>query len=541
MQDHPSWRLLPVAVPGIPNLLVSTAFTAESYVVHLSDLANVWVEAMDRKPIVKRGLVEDTSIDPTDGPDQIRRMLELLRAAFDVDDPEHANTTLSLTKDSDDDSLALHVTCILPKPLKPFRWPMCFKKCLPSTLTTELVLPFVQAHEARAQEISSLIAALREKDSVITRLVDKLEATGMGLEHVFSSLSGKRKVSRATAEAKIKGLAPFVEADFRNTSAEKQYTAGPADMPALLSSVFGVTGGLKYKTDLDLEASTSLNNWWTKLSQGKQLMLVDRPKEEITKDPLPPKSTEPKGDGDDDDDDFQVQATPPRLSAARKRDIDTRPQTIDDDETSDGEDAPDALESVPLPLKTVVTGKPSNSRIGAIGRHKKPSSSPPRQVAPPPAKPTKRHSYGDDSDTASDTASEILSVGSKASPPPSSHKALQRRGGLGRIGGKAKEMTLEAEPHRCPSPAGSKGQLSPIPTRHRLGVIGKKAPSQTIDTRAESTSDDERGRSKTPAATQSKERPRETSQERADRKRAELQRDLEWKAAAGPAKKKRKF
>jgi hypothetical protein len=34
---------------------------------------------------------------------------------------------------------------------------------------------------------------------------------------------------------------------------------------------------------------------------------------------------------------------------------------------------------------------------------------------------------------------------------------------------------------------------------------------------------------------------RETSQERADRKRAELQKEIEKRAAAGPAKKKRKF
>jgi hypothetical protein len=69
-------------------------------------------------------------------------------------------------------------------------------------------------------------------------------------------------------------------------------------------------------------------------------------------------------------------------------------------------------------------------------------------------------------------------------------------------------------------------------------MIGKKAASP--EPSAASASDDTRGRSKTPAA-ESKKQARETSQERADRKRAELQREIEKRAAAGPAKKKRKF
>ena len=53
---------------------------------------------------------------------------------------------------------------------------------------------------------------------------------------------------------------------------------------------------------------------------------------------------------------------------------------------------------------------------------------------------------------------------------------------------------------------------------------------------------DDNGRGRSCEATQpTREAPRETSQERADRKRDELKRELEKKAAAGPAKKKRKF
>ncbi|KAK3341910.1 XRCC4-like factor-domain-containing protein [Lasiosphaeria hispida] len=530
MFDHPSWRLLPVAVPGIPNLLVSTVFAPESYTLHLTDLANVWTESMERKPIIKRGLVEDTSIDPSDGPDQLRRMLELLRAAFDLDDAEHANTSLSIGTDKDD-SLLIQVTCILPKPLKPFKWPMHLSKRPHSVLATELVLPLIQAHEARACEIDTLVVALREKDAIITRLVDKLEATGTGLEHVFNPLSGKRKVTRAIAEGGVKGLAPFSEADFRNKASELQVTTGLVDVTSLLDGVFGVTG-ITYRSDMGLEASPILNDWWTKLGQGKNIVLADRSRTRKTSTPVTSQTVGTKTE--DDDGDFQVQATPPGLSSARKRGPSTRPAPVDDDETTDGEDD-EISDTLPLPSSSLA--KSSGARIGALGKHKNPTSSPPQATTSP------RLAQGKGKQVASDTGSETASDdehGTTSPPHLSPPKPPPRRGGLGRIGGRPRETTPVAEPTRSPSLAVTKEPSSP-PRRHKLGMIGKNIASAESVTQAESRNDDTRGRSSTPATASNRGLPRETSQERADRKRAELQKDLERRAAAGPTKKKRKF
>lgn len=531
MSNHPSWRLLPVTAPDIPTLLVSATFTKDSYHFRLTDLANVWVENMERKPIIKRGLMEDTSIDPSDGPDQIRRMLELLRAAFDHDDPEHSDTSLTLARDDDNDSLVLHVTCVLPQPLKPFKWPMELKKSPQSNLATELVLPMVQAHEAKLREIDQLISALCEKDGIITRLVDKLEATGTGLEHVFNSLSGKRRVTRAAAEAKVKGLAPFSEAEFRNSTSELRSVAQPSDVSTLLEDVFGTTG-LTYKSDLDLEASATLNDWWTRIGKGKHVALVGKPSKKKARTPSPPPATEPKVK-EEDVDDFQVQVTP---SAVRKRDTRARPQleTTNDDETSSGEDedqpvVPSARkEHAPSPSKA------AKSRIGVLGGRKAPSTSPVTRQTPPRKAASKKApgSYNDDSETASDD--DEKDQGHSPSPPP---KQLPNRGGLGRSGGKAKPDPPSPEPKETISPAQVDDRSSPAPKRHKLGIIGRHTPNP--DAGASAASDDGRGRSK--SKTPAKDQHRETSQERAERKRAELQKELEARAAAGPAKKKRKF
>lgn len=517
MSAHPSWRLLPAAAPGIPNLLVSTAFTADSYSVHLTDLANVWVESMDRKPIIKRGLVEDTSIDPSDGPDQIRKMLELLRASFDISDPEHSNTSLTLARGDDGDSLVVHVTCLLPKPLKPFKWPMHLKKCQQSTVATELVLPLIQAHEARAREIGHLIGLLREKDSVIARLTDKLEATGIGLEHIFNSLSGRRKVTRAAAEERVKGLGPFSEAEFRSKAAELCPVAKSSDVSTLLDAVFGPPG-LRYKSDLELEASTALNDWWTKLAKGKNVNLSQKPVPRKMETPSLPRDSEAKKD---DEDDIQVQATPPGLPSLRTRDSRTRPEAADDDETSDGEDSAEA------PAPTTL----SPARVNAAKRAPPPTGKPQQSTT----------TKGVLTDDHSETASEPEGVGMESSPPPSTPKHRPRVGGLGRIGGKAKQETTAAPLVRSPSPTAPGGKPNVMPRRQKLGVIGKKQASPVPEAPATSTSDDGRGRSKTLAPEPEKEPVRETSLERADRKRAELEKELEKRAAAGPAKKKRKF
>jgi hypothetical protein len=504
--------------------LVSTAFTEDSYTVHLSDLANVWVERLDRKPIIHRGVVEGTSIDPSDGPDQIRRLLELLAAALDSKDAEHANTSLVLTRGDDGDSLVLHITCLLPEPLEPLKWQMRLKKCPQSTIATELVLPLIQAHEARMRDIDRLVSLLGDKDAVINRLIDKLEATGTGLEYVFHALSGKRKATRATAEAKVKGLAPFSKADFRSQAAELGEVAQASDVSALLRTVFGASG-LQYSSDLDIEASSVLNDWWTKISKGKKIVLSEHSGKKESRKTPPPLEPEPSKE---EEDDFQVQATPPGLRSGKMPDH--RSRIAEDDETSDGEDIAEPTTRSPVTKATART-KGSGAQRGTIGRHKRPSPSPPPPSASQRSTASRTVPAGSDSETASEGDGDDT----HSSPPRSPQKPLPKRGGLGRIGGKPRTETAAS---KSPSPAPPEGEASQLPKRHKLGVIGKKAPSPGHEA---SGNDDSRGRSNTPATAPKEGRVRETSQERADRKRAELQREMEKRAAAGPAKKKRRF
>ncbi|KXJ96132.1 hypothetical protein Micbo1qcDRAFT_158335, partial [Microdochium bolleyi] len=110
----PQWRPLPT-FPGLPQLFVAAVFgrstaastssslpaAAASYTIHVTDLATVWTESLDKKGILKRSLVEETSIDLIDADaEQWSVFLAKLGAAFDPGSPDHAGTSLTLAAGS---------------------------------------------------------------------------------------------------------------------------------------------------------------------------------------------------------------------------------------------------------------------------------------------------------------------------------------------------------------------------------------------------------------------------------------------------------
>ncbi|KAL1864047.1 hypothetical protein VTK73DRAFT_6249 [Phialemonium thermophilum] len=559
------WRPLRLTGPGIPTLLVCTEFTAQSYKVQITDMANVWTEALEKKPVIMRSLREDTSIDPTEGPDQIQKLLDLLRAAFDPTSPAHGDTSLELSRASagegDSDSLVIRITVILPGGLRPLRWPMYLKKEPQSAIATELVLPLIQAHHTVVHQISELVAALREKDKVISRLVDKLEAMGTGLEYVFTSLSGRKKVTRAAAEERIKGLAPFRESDFRSRQDEASDENGPADVLTLLDSVFDGKG-LTYSASLDIDESPELNDWWTKIGRGEPMALVDRGKA-TGKRVASPKPAGHDGRGgkssaeEDESDEFQVQVSPPIRGAARGRDASSTHRGTHEDggsETSDGDEVAESLERTKVSETTRATAhggpaKQSTSRLGMIGKRAKPPSSPPPEPERPPSpvstSPPHQSNIDDD---GTPTASDVSDAEEEENEPPPHvraspkppHSSPVKRPGLGYIGGRANRASKTPPPHGRPA------EDAVTPKRGKLGAIGRGNVAEAADIRgrvatASPTKDLGAGETSGAQDEDKAKRQRETSVERADRKRAELQRELEKRAAGGPAKKKRKF
>ncbi|RYP08722.1 hypothetical protein DL764_001742 [Monosporascus ibericus] len=550
MTSHSKWRPLPT-FPDLPALLVSPGFDVESssYSVQVTDLANIWAENLDRKGILRRSLNEDTSIDLSDGDrEQWRVFLTKLEAAFDSASPDHEHTSLALSRHNDG-GLVLQVTCVLPKPLEPLRWPVFLTKRQPDVLASELVVPLIQANQVRTQETDYLVARLKEKDAVITRFVDKLQALGTGLENVFYGLPIKRKVTRTMAEEKVQGLAPFNEHGWRSQCAPM--LKAHQGVPSLIFDAFSngeIPGGRNVKVP------EQVNDWWMKFSPTSAVI---SPKEQAASTTLRasvPQKNKPPADGDDD---FQVQATPPSptksyeckqaaTQGGETTDEDDSPTDIPDSHpntepmsrphigTLGGRKAPSqaqsqsqsyrtvpdndetASESEEEPMKRKPVAKARSNMVGSIGRTKQATPSPMKSSSPAPT--PRDDGYNDETESESDT-------GSGSRPSQKSAPVHRKKGGIGQIGGRSRATT----PRVTPAPADEPGVASPTSSaekhpRQRLGTIGKKSGSEA------------KHRDETPVEPTEE----ENMELKAERNRLELAKELELKAVA-PAKKKRRF
>ncbi len=550
MAGPKAWRPLRLSGEGeLPPLLVAFETNASEYSIQLTDMAHVWTESMERKAICIRAWGEDTSIDPSDTPENMGKFLQTLQSALDETASGHDEATVTLSTgslaDSGEDGLKLVATCQLPG-FEPLKWPFHLKKSSSIAVTNEFAIPLVETLYSKSRQVDILLQALKHKDGVIAKLADKLEATGTGLEHVFTALSGRKKVTREAADDKIRGLAPFNEQkmndDLRNDADQ------PGDVMNLVHRVFG---GSPTPCDTSMNlASSSLDGWWRSFSSASSLPHRTAPVIEnqtaalSTAVPSSPIDTNDvtMGEENDDDDEFQIQSTPPRLKPKKGN------EPINNALTSPKRPSPPkATKEEP-----VSSQQPKRAgRIGAIGGKKQVTPrSPPKAASPPP--PRSKTAMADDDETASETASDVDETASlpdeAASPPPAAPSpspatAATKKSGLGRIGGgKPKPPVHDVEDGAAAAhaPAVAKGEAGSSTAPKRLGVIGKRIGGGTASSGDASRDDAQRGRATSRHAS-AEEAKRETSQERADRKREEIKRELEKKAAAGPAKKKRRF
>ncbi|KAI1109886.1 XLF-domain-containing protein [Nemania sp. NC0429] len=562
MDSSSRWCPLP-NFPGVPNLLVSARFGESSYTLHVTDLANIWVESLDRRGILLRSLQENTSIDLVDADrEQWEVFLSKIRAALVPASSEHHLTRLSISANSNsngDHDLTLRITCELPKPLAPFKWPVRLTKCQPAALASELVLPLVQDHYVRHREVEDLMGQLREKDALITKLLDKLNTMQTPLENIFNSLSAKHAITRAAAEERVKGLAPFSEGKWRSQRGLER----PQNTPDLLSSVFG-DSGFSHATEMDMGVSGTLNDWWTKLGAGSHAAEKAESSSSNRESKEEARSSEDVPGGADNDD-FQVQATPTRLSSTPLAGGKSTAgdSTAEETESGSESDAPPshatrsqdksrskigAIGKTKAPTKGYTTSQSSQTlradkdetaseseqpasskhtkkpitRLGAIGQRGK--SPQPTQAAPtatPSGEVNDETASGSDSDN--DDPPKLRSSSREGPTTP-------RKAALGRIGGKPKKTTSPQSPGDSKSAAEVEVEAghstSPKKTGARkIGTIGRKPPAES-----KAAPEDNPAEPDEP----------ETEERRAERKRAELARDLNRQGAV-PARKKRKF
>ncbi|KAK4543346.1 hypothetical protein LTR36_005705 [Oleoguttula mirabilis] len=267
------------------------------------------------------------------------------------------------------------------------------------------------------------------------------------------------------------------------------------------------------------------------------------------REPPPPAA---EGDGSStEDDDEDLDAPPQKPGKSQQRSGTTKQQTRQRTNSPPG---PDMAASTPRTVAAIGGRKKRSSLSSSPAKE----ASPETDVSPPKQKAVR---------------TKLGALGGKAKASATPEPAKPPRAKLGAIGGRGGKLSkATATPPDLPAPTSayqpppdaaptSSASSSPAAKHHRLGTIGgKKATATATGTgtasstplhEASAAEPSTRGstrepsprRSRQPERTTAKEAtppPRETSQERADRKRDELKRQLEEKAKA-PVKKKRKF
>ncbi|KFY13693.1 hypothetical protein V491_06321 [Pseudogymnoascus sp. VKM F-3775] len=564
----------------MPPLLISTSFTVDSYKIYLTDLAHLWCEDLDRRSILRRSLAEETSIDPSEDSGQLRLFLD--KISLGLEGGKDVNLLLGLDTRSAKQSptgtrdLEINLSIALPKPLQPLDWTIKLSSCSQSDFATHFTIPLLCAQNARLKELDSLVCMLRDKDNVIQKLVDKLEATGAELGHLFPGVAGKggRKIPRRVVEEKVKGLEVFAQEQWRNAMRNAERRDVNSDVKTIIQGAFAkdsTVGSLSQGAELPAR----FDKWWDQLKEGA--IQLSTPQEggqvaDVGAQGVKAERAEEDMDTTEDEgteghaDDFQVAATPPRqqvLSSRAKSSPSrkpTRKQELSDDRTDDSDDL-GASQSQHVTIRDSFPASKEEERsetkkIGAIGGARKgskmttrkkaevkpeqdPEQDPkPEPEAEPVAKATRSHKQDGADEDETETEDEATNTPSrpifpdKKSPPKPAAKAA-KKGGLGKIGGKKHDPPPNPESlSKDDAPIAQKPEPSTKTTKSKLGRIGHKKPLKD-EAGAE---EDSRGRTEA----KEEEKPRETSEERAQRKREELKRQLEEKAKA-PAKKKRKF
>ncbi|RFU32716.1 hypothetical protein B7463_g3603, partial [Scytalidium lignicola] len=587
----PHWRplsfksLQTTSSAHLPPFLIASSFTSTSYTIYLTDLTHLWSESLDQKDIIERSREENTSIDPSDSDDQLEIFLQKIKLGVDGGkdstlDMEILDGHGKNKAHNGGQSLTLHIKVKLPLPLRSLEWPVNLVLGCRAMFTSVVTYPLARAQQARMKETESLLQRLKEKDQVIQKLVDSIETRGGDLGLLFPHAIGKgeRKVSKKTIEDRVKGLGPFDYDSWRKglDGNEKLSTE------KLLDDVFGLEKEPRIEIPEKPDFSEESEEWWENM-KGKKIGLSDSGAERSSETNLEIRPALQSSDSTiQDEDAFQVQATPPNLKNSAEKYKTHR--NIIDDSTEDEDDGLDLQprqsaiqDSLPQsPPRKLTPTPPQRSKakggtLGGVGTRKAATS-----ARKPPSPAPEHKPMQDESTTEDDEEKEALPPRKSPSPPPKQKTptppplkekespAKPKRSTLGKIGVKKKDPTPEPEPEQeQEQPPEAEMEAEPEPPaksaapkkKTRLGAIGQSRGGATSSQRIHDdggnvgdgdqiADDDTRGRrtvskEKTPDVKEPTP-PRETSEERANRKREQLKRELEQKAKA-PAKKKRKF
>lgn len=196
-----------------PKLFYSLHTSKDSFTLILTDLISIWECSLDKYDILAEAARQQASIDPSESTHQFGLLLSKLRESLQDHNGQNA-----LVRDSNHISrnLLLRTKIDLPRPLKPLDWTFRLGQKNASELAEQLLRPSLHEVSVSQDKIGSLLRIIKDKDHVISRLLDRIGTSAIDLGLIFPGIAGTSarkgsQLSVADAKKHVAGMATFEE------------------------------------------------------------------------------------------------------------------------------------------------------------------------------------------------------------------------------------------------------------------------------------------------------------------------------------------
>lgn len=264
------WQRLPELrnQRGAPPLFFNFTIKSSGYDLLLTDLTYLWRCSQSRQDVIREAKRFKCSIDPTEDSEQHRVLLSKIKDSL----AKGSDNQLVLRHLSGESSKRILLTTklSLPSPLRPLVWEHNLIHDGQSEMSRKLVRPLLEDQAVQKESTTALLQHVKDKDHVIRKLIDKIEASGIDLGSVFPGVGvgrGARKgASLEQVQKAVPGIKAFDERAWRSEFTKKTGSNG------ILEAVLGGPN----KVDALEEIREAKDEWWGEFEDVVASEYLDR-------------------------------------------------------------------------------------------------------------------------------------------------------------------------------------------------------------------------------------------------------------------------
>lgn len=198
-----------------PKLFYSFIADEKGYQLHFTDLIAIWTAQASAEDICGHARLTKTSIDP-ESRSQLKVLLQKLSQSL-----AEGSNILKKDEKSDAEALLLETTLGLPAPLEPLQWRFSLQSQPAGEMSEHILRPCLYEASECTKKVDALIRTIEAKDHVISKLLEKIEASSMDLSLIFPGIAGakarKGQTTVKDAQRHVPGLREFDSAEWRES------------------------------------------------------------------------------------------------------------------------------------------------------------------------------------------------------------------------------------------------------------------------------------------------------------------------------------